>query len=112
MGTWPAEASRAQSGERRQLGLLERIVCGTSGIVVELRTSDGPMRFHARRFDDVEFVVYRDDLGGSIECGARKNAEPVFLTWAPLGEPVTSSRGALAGRAVAVEFLPKDDTPK
>ena len=93
--------------ERRQLGVLETIDCGPHGLVLEIKTSNGSMRFHAARFEDVEFLTYRDDLRGAVMCGPRANAEPVYLTWKPISEILPAPLGKINGRGVAVEFLPK-----
>jgi Tfp pilus assembly protein PilF len=94
------------AGEQRQAGVLQQIECGRLGQVLVLDTTAGAMRFHFARFEDVEFVTYRDDLGGSVSCGPRKNREPVYITWKAAGA-LPASLGAIAGTAVAVEFLPK-----
>ncbi len=94
--------------EQRQLGVLQTIDCGPHGMVLEIKTSNGSMRFHAARFEDVEFLTYRDDLRGAVMCGPRPNPEAVYLTWKPISDEILPAPlGKINGRAVAVEFLPK-----
>ena len=81
-------------------GLLERIECPRAGVTIHVRQPDRALRFVATAFDAIEFLTYRDDLSGSIQCGPRKPADPVYITY------VTDSKGS-DGRVVAVEFLPK-----
>jgi hypothetical protein len=89
-----------QPGELRIEGVLERIECPRVGITLHVRQGDRAMRFIADTFDAIEFLTYRDDLGGRIQCGPRKPADPVYVTY------VTDPRGS-DGRIIAVEFLPK-----
>jgi hypothetical protein len=89
-----------QPGEVRVEGTLERIECPRVGIVLHVRQADRTTRFAADNFDAIEFLAYRDDLSGRIECGPRTPADPVYVTYLP--DPNGSD-----GRVVAVEFLPK-----
>ena len=91
-----------QDGEVRVEGLLERIECvrGT-GVVFHLKTPDGPFAASAPQFGDVDFITYRSDLSGGINCGPLKEPLAVYVTWKPVG-PKAESR-----RVVAIEFLPK-----
>ena len=47
----------------------------------------------------IEFIVYRDDLKGSVQCGPFTPPAPVYATWKPGGTPADKV-------AVAFEFLP------
>jgi hypothetical protein len=91
-----------QAGEQRIEGGLERIECPPGGSAVfHLRTAGGPISAAAARMAEVEFITYRDDLSGSVRCGALDAALPVYLTWRP-------GSGAADGKmAIAIEFLPK-----
>lgn len=88
-----------KAGEQRTEGQLERIDCAGKGIEFLVRTGDGVIRFHADAFDRVEFITYRTDLEGKVNCGARTPADRVYVSWTP---------GSPDGTAVAVEFLPKE----
>ena len=65
---------------------------------------DQAVTAHAMKFDEVEFITYRDDLAGNISCGPWKEPMRVYLTWRP---------GAVEGvkTAIAIEFLPKSPLP-
>lgn len=54
------------------------------------------------RFDQIDFITYRDDLRGNVACGARDRPERVYLTWDPSKKSVPGTEGDV----VAVEFLP------
>lgn len=66
-----------------------------------VRTADGPFRALAPNMPDVEFITYRDDLTGTVKCGALQPGMGVYLTWR--GSDDTKEPRV----AVAVEFLPK-----
>ena len=89
-------------GETRVEGTLERIECMPGGrAAFHVRTADGPFRALAPNMPDVEFITYRDDLTGTVKCGALQPGMGVYLTWR--GSDDTKEPRV----AVAVEFLPK-----
>jgi Protein of unknown function (DUF1570) len=91
-----------QPGETRLEGTLSAIRCGDSGpAVFELTTAEGMQRISTPRLGDVDFVAYRDDLGGAVACGPLPSPMRVYLTTRP--DPATRGGSVI----VAVEFLPK-----
>ena len=91
-----------EDGERRLEGELERIECLRGGAAIfHLRTADGPARAVAPQMTKVDFITYRDDVAGSIACGALKTPLPVYLSWRPAAD------GSDNRVAVAVEFVVK-----
>jgi tetratricopeptide (TPR) repeat protein len=102
---------RLQSGEERTAGMLARIECDRKkGVTFHIRVDSRTEEYRAARFQDVEFVSYRDDLLGEMKCGAREPEDLVYVTWKD-GAPAAA--GAPASKTiVAVEFLPKDFKPK
>jgi hypothetical protein len=87
-------------GEQRTEGLLERVECSRRGITLHVRSDEGSLRFSAPRFEAIDFISYRDDIG-RITCQPRDPAEPVYVTWR---RPVAPAVDRIA---IAVEFLPK-----
>ena len=88
-------------GEQRLEATIERIECvAGKGITFHFKAGDQAVTANAMKFDDVQFITYRDDLAGSISCGPWKEPMRVYLTWRP-GEPEGTKI------AVAIEFLPK-----
>jgi hypothetical protein len=65
---------------------------------MRVRIRDETFQFHARHFQDVEFVTYREELRGKIDCGPREPEDLVYITWRVSGNDRI---------VVAVEFLPK-----
>ena len=92
-------------GEERQYATLERIECAADRVVLHFRVGDAPMHARARRLGDVEFISYRDDLKGSVGCGAREPPDVVYATLRGSADPAVKE-------VVAVEFLPKGYSPR
>ncbi|HTU99649.1 MAG TPA: DUF1570 domain-containing protein [Luteitalea sp.] len=111
----PANASRfipdlraLQAGEVRRYGFLVAIDCTpTGGVVIRVDSDGRPLAVKAARFEDIEFITYRDDLNGRVSCGRRPSLDSVYVTWR--GE--ASHAGLATARAVAIEFLPKGFLP-
>ena len=89
-----------QRDEQRIEGLLERLECPRSGVVLHVRQDGSSRRFTAAAFEKIEFISYRDDLSGAINCGARTPPDRVYVTF--VADPAKTSDG----RVIAVEFLP------
>ena len=91
-----------QAGEERLEGVLERIEClRGGGAVFHLRAGGVAVPVTTPKMNDVDYIVYRDDLRGNVECGPLKEPMAVYLTWRPATD---KSR---AKTAVAIEYLPK-----
>jgi hypothetical protein len=90
-----------QPGEQRLEATFERIECPRYGVVLHVRVGDRLARYTAPDLDAVEFLTYRDDSGGPVQCGPRISNERIYLTFRP------SHPGAFDGLVVAVEFLPR-----
>jgi hypothetical protein len=88
---------RLQAGEERTEGMLERIECTATGIVLHVRVDKSITRFTSPTLDTVEIFSYRDNMRGRIGCGSRNPSDRVYVTW----KPQNSER-----RVVALEFLP------
>jgi hypothetical protein len=55
----------------------------------------------AAKFEDVDFITYRDDLTGSLVCAPLKMPMPVYLTYRASGPDGT------VRSVIAIEFLPR-----
>jgi hypothetical protein len=91
-----------QPGENRAEATLDRIECPRDGIVLHVRVGERAARYSARNMDAVEFLTYRSDQTGVIQCGARTPPDKIYITWRASTDPA-----ALDGIAVAIEFLPR-----
>ncbi|HET7216526.1 MAG TPA: hypothetical protein VFJ02_00700, partial [Vicinamibacterales bacterium] len=82
-------------GEQRVEGMLQRIDCSADRIVLEVRAADRVERY-ASPATGIEFISYRAELAGAIDCGPRQPPDHIYLTL----------RGDEPNRRiVAVEFL-------
>jgi tetratricopeptide (TPR) repeat protein len=93
------------SGETRVFGQLTGIECGRDGIVLAMTADGTTSRVTAPGFEAIDFITYREDLRGQVQCGPRSPPDPVFLTFRP------GAGGSTQGVAVAVEFVPTDYHP-
>jgi hypothetical protein len=92
---------QVKADEQRLEATFERIECvAGKGVTFSFRAGPELVTATATKFDDVEFITYRDDLTGTLTCGPIKEPMRVYLTWRP---------GQTEGTkiAVAIEFLPK-----
>src|SRR5262249_23374532 len=98
------------AGEERSYGILERIDCSAAGLMFRLRTLDSVLELRAARFENVQFISYRQNAApGTVSCGPRTPPEEVYLTWRMDAEP---TGGAQVRIAVAVELLPEGFVPE
>ena len=91
---------KTQPDEQRIEGVLERIECASNSVTFHVRGTGAAVRLKSSNLTSVDFISYRDDLGGSVSCGALKEPARVYMT---------SRAGATEAErvVVAVEFLPK-----
>jgi hypothetical protein len=87
-------------GEQRTEGLLERVECSRKGITLHVRAGDTTARFSAPRFEAIDFISYRGDIG-RIACHPRVPPDAVYVTWRAPVPP------AIDRIVIAVEFVPK-----
>jgi hypothetical protein len=92
---------KLEAGEQRTEGVLERIECGNKeSATFHVTGPDGFSEFWAARMADVDFITYRDDLQGTVNCGRLKEPARVYVTWRS-GDTAEAEK-----IAVAIEFLP------
>ena len=111
-GRWliPPDYRQTGPGEERTHGVLQRIDCGPNGIVVQVGTAEGTTRFAAKALVNVQSISYREGLEPLLSCGARRELEPVFVTWRP--GPDAPAGGDIRGTIVAIEFLGEEYLPR
>jgi tetratricopeptide (TPR) repeat protein len=89
---------RVQAGEERVLGDLVAIDCDSAGVRFSVHVESRIVVAAAERLQDVELTTFTNESGFTIGCGARTPPDRVYLT-------------SKAGRALALEFLPRDFVP-
>ena len=66
-----------------------------------------PKAATATSFADIELTSFLDDKDFGVACGPHDPPDRVFLTW----KPAARAGEAVAGTAVALEFVPKTYVP-
>ena len=93
-----------QKGEEQVEGLLQRVVCPTSGpIRFMIKVKDRAEPFEAPRLGDVDYIAHTPDFKGPMTCGGRGAGDRVLVTWKKAGT---------GRRVIAIEFLPKVGGPE
>ena len=82
-------------------GLLTRVDCTERGITVVIKADDRTLQLHSDRPDRVEFITYTQDVGQTTDCGPRKTATPVIVTY----RTPTDAKSRYDGEPIAVEFV-------
>ena len=82
------------------------IECAPTAVVLHLDVDGTVVTVRARRFEDIDFISYRDDLRGNLSCGRRAALDAVTATFR--SDPSVVPH---VGTAVAVEFVPKGYVP-
>ena len=99
-----------QSGETRLLGVFSAVDCQPGVLILQIETASGPVPLATARFEDVEFLTYRQDSPGSVPCGAQRPAYRVLATFRTDAPPIAGA--PTANRAVAIELLPDGYVPR
>ena len=97
-------------GEQRVQGIFRGVVCSQGSIVLVVQTASETMRFSARRLDQVDFISYRSDTPGQVNCGEAQGSYSVLATYVPASR--TGSASSIHGVIVAIELLPDGYIPK
>ena len=109
-GRFTPTLRRLGAGEQRVLGVFRSIQCPQGAVILQVQSASGLMSFVAKQLSEVDFISYRTDTPGSVDCGAVPGAPPVLATYRPAAGG-TSGDGIM-GAAVAIELIPDGYTPK
>jgi hypothetical protein len=92
-------------------GVFRGVVCSQGGpIVLVVQTASETMRFSAGRLDQVDFISYRSDTPGQVNCGEAQGSQSVLATYRPAAR--TGSATSIHGVIVAIELLPDGYVPR
>jgi tetratricopeptide (TPR) repeat protein len=94
-----------QPGEQRVLGTLDAVDCANGTIVLRVTSNGRTLSLRARQFADVEFISYRSNTPGQVNCGPQKTRDRAYATYRP------DAAAGSDGVAVAIELLPDDFVP-
>lgn len=96
---------RVRDGEAQVFGTMSAIECAGEAAVLVIATASGPVRVRGEALDRIDFVSFRPDYSGSIDCGPQTQPPPVMVTFRPDRQDDT------AGEVVIVEVVPLDFKP-
>jgi tetratricopeptide (TPR) repeat protein len=96
--------------ERRVFGMFTRVDCVSGGIVLVVEADAETLRLAATEFSKVAFITYSNTGPGTVACGPVLPATRVFATFDEKDASMTTAD--VNGRAIAIEVLPDDFTPR
>ena len=98
------------AGETRALGMFTAVECAREVVVLQIATDAGPVKLAAENFNAIEFITYRQEPPGPVECGPQR---PAFRTLATFRTEAALVPGSdTRNRAVAIELVPDGYVPR
>jgi hypothetical protein len=82
------------------------IECGADRVTLVVQTSSGAVRLWSEALDRIDFVSFRADYSGSVNCGPQAYPAPMLFTYRPERE------GTIIGEVLIVEVVPRGYKPK
>jgi tetratricopeptide (TPR) repeat protein len=98
-------------GEERAYGELTQVDCSSAGVRLFLKVGTRTISTTAKLLADVIVTSFVDDNPSPLSCGTRVTPESVYMTWRTTTGARTGS-APIVGKAVAVEFVPKNAVPR
>jgi tetratricopeptide (TPR) repeat protein len=108
--TFRPELRVVRSGETRTLGQFLAIECRSDLIVLRVEVNGRVLRLAAKQMSDVDFITYRSDTTGSVNCGTLPAPVRVLVTYRV--RTADTATNMIDGDAVAIELLPDDYRPE
>jgi Flp pilus assembly protein TadD len=93
------------AGEQRVFGTFQAVDCVNGSVVLRVATGGRVLALRTKQLADVDFISYRSNMAGEVNCGPQKTQDPVYATYRPIAAP------GLDGEAVAIEVLPEGFVP-
>jgi FimV-like protein len=90
-------------GEEQVRGLLVRVDCTDSNIVLIIRVGERLLKLQSAGLEDIEFVTYSPEVSGDMTCGTRKPENPVIVIY----RPSKNARAKFDGDVLSVSFVTK-----
>lgn len=95
---------KAQDGETRVLGGIEKIECSGKNITAIIRSANVSLRLRSPQPNELHLKTFVPDLGNSqLGCGFGAPDISAVITYRPSGDP----KAKFAGDLVSIEFVPK-----
>ena len=99
-------------GEIRVLARFESVECGPGFVVLHINAEGLALRLTAKAFDQIDFITYRSDTPGGVNCGDMSEPPLVLATYRPRAGNATAQGGTADGEAVAIELIPDNYVPR
>lgn len=96
---------RRREGEAQVFGTMSAIECAGEAAVLVITTTNGPVRVRGESLERIDFVSFRADYSGTINCGPQAQPPPVMVTFSP------DRQGDTAGEVILVEVVPRGFKP-
>lgn len=92
------------AGEKRDIGYLEKLECGSKKIYFHIRTANGVVKLLNSSPESAKITFYTPDLGGlQIACGMKPVEFPAVFNYTDKPD----AKNKAAGEIVSLEFMPK-----
>ena len=92
------------AGERRELGLIEKIECTNKGMFFHLKTQTQVFKLATASPQSIQIKAFTPEVEQiQIGCNLKQVDIPVVFTYKPTSDPKAKSNGEI----VALEFVPK-----
>jgi tetratricopeptide (TPR) repeat protein len=97
-------------GETRARGMFRAVECAQGSIVLLIESDGSTVRLRTKQLSDVDFISYRAETPGSVNCGTLPMPQPVLATYRANASGTGST--ATIGDAVAIELVPDGFIPR
>jgi hypothetical protein len=99
-----AALRQPQEGDKREIGIVEKIECSGQNVFFLVKTESGNLRLKASSPQNVRFAAFTPEVPQmQIGCGAKMPPIPAVVTYRPNREAKAKQNGEI----VAVEFVPE-----
>nr|MBA2737211.1 hypothetical protein [Pyrinomonadaceae bacterium] len=94
---------KSRKGEKRILGLLTNIECGSKEVIYSFKTNNQSLEFRSDSFDEITLTAFVA-TNSIVGCGTLKTEVYAVITYRTSGEV----KSKITGETVAIEFVPKN----
>ena len=94
---------KSRKGEKRILGFLTNIECGSKEVIYSFKTNNQSLEFRSDSFDEITLTAFVA-TNSIVGCGTLKTEVYAVITYRTSGEV----KSKITGETVAIEFVPKN----
>ena len=93
-----------QDGERREIGIAEKIECGGKSVVFIVKTETQVLKLKTDSPQNLKIAAFTPEVGTmQFGCGAKLPAVPAVVTFRPSAD----AKDKIQGEIIALEFVPQ-----